>query len=366
MNSDEAQINVLYLVDSLEMGGLERVVCNLALGVDRKKYNVEVCCIVSGGVVAEELLQKGINVHVLCIQEYGKWKNIKKLACLLKELDVDIVHIHGTFAQKIGVIAALIAGVAVKIVHIHTTFYNLNRKNVLIDRLLRNFVDRIIYISESCLESFKRKGYKNGKKSVVIYNGVRIPVHSKEIEKGNNLIFAVVASLSRHKGHKYLLRAIHQTKDYDVRVKLWIIGDGPLKGELEKLAHELKIGEQVEFLGIREDVGHLLSEVDVFILPSLREGLSLALIEAMAHGKAIIASNVGGIPELIEDGETGLLVEPANAEKLVEKICCLIHDCEMRETLGRQARIFYEQRFTLDRMKSKIDKLYEQCLREKK
>lgn len=366
MSSEEAQINVLHLVDTLELGGLERVVSDLALGLERKKYRVEVCCIVRGGVVAEELLQQGINVHVLGIQKYGKWKNIKKLALLLRESEVDIVHMHGAFSQKIGVIAALIAGVPVKIVHIHTTFYNLNRRNRLIDKLSRYFVDRIVYISESSLESFNKKGYKNGKKSVIIYNGVRAPVQNDAIEKESGLICAVVASLSPHKGHKYLLRAIHQIKDYDARVKLWIIGGGPLKGELENLVQELDINNQVEFLGIRNDVGHLLNEVDIFILPSIREGMSLAIVEAMAYGKAIIASNVGGIPELIKDGQTGLLVEPANAETIAKKICCLIEDCEMRKYLGRQACLAYKRRFTLDRMIDKIEKLYEQCFGEKK
>ena len=134
MGSEEVKINVLQLVDTMELGGLERVVSNLARGLDRKKYKVEVCCIVRGGVVADELLQKGINVHVPGIEKYGKWKNIKKLAFLLKKSNVDILHMHGAFASKIGVIAALIAGVPVKIVHIHTTFYNLNWKNVLIDK----------------------------------------------------------------------------------------------------------------------------------------------------------------------------------------------------------------------------------------
>jgi len=362
MDNEQAQIIVFHLVDTMELGGLERVVSNLAQGLDRKKYKVEVCCIVSGGVVREELLQKGTTVHVLSIQEYGKWKNIKKLALQLKKSGVHIVHMHGAFAQKIGVIAALIAGVPCKIVHIHTTFYNLNWKNVLIDKLLRNFVDRIIYISESCLESFKKEGYKNGKKSVIIYNGVRTPVNNEEIEKENGFVCAVVASLSSHKGHEYLLRAIHQIKNDDACIKLWIIGDGPLKGELVNLVQELDISDQVEFFGIRRDVGNLLSEIDIFILPSLREGMSLALAEAMAHGKAIIASNVGGIPEIIKDGKTGLLVEPANVEKIVEKICRLTYDYELRKNLGRQARLAYERRFTLDIMIGKIEKLYEQCL----
>jgi len=109
-----------------------------------------------------------------------------------------------------------------------------------------------------------------------------------------------------------------------------------------------------------------LNEVDIFILPSVREGMSLALAEAMAHGKAIIASNVGGIPELIKDGQTGLLVEPADTEKMGEKISCLIDDCELRKKLGRQASLAYEQRFTLDIMIGKIEKLYEKCSRENK
>jgi len=366
MDSEVAQINVLQLVDTMALGGLERVVGNMAEGLDSKKYKIEVCCIVSGGMVAEELVQKGINVHVLGIEKYGKWKNIKKLACILKKSNVHILHMHGAFASKIGVVAALLAGVPVKIVHIHTTFYNLNWKNQLIDKFLRNFVDRIVYISKSSLESFKKEGYKNGEKSVIIYNGVRIPVKNNEIEKKSGLICAVVASLSPQKGHKYLLRAIHQLKEYGVRVKLWIIGGGPLKGKLENLVQELNISDQVEFLGIRNDVGHLLNEADIFILPSIREGMSLAIAEAMAHGKAIIASKVGGIPELIKDGQTGLLVESANAEKMAEKVSCLINDCELRRNLGRQASLAYARRFTLDAMIGKIDNLYEQCIGEKK
>ncbi|MDF2683799.1 MAG: pglA [Brevibacillus sp.] len=170
-----------------------------------------------------------------------------------------------------------------------------------------------------------------------------------------------VTRIEPHKGISYLLQALSLIKDELEGVDVQIVGDGPQKTELMEQAHALGLSH-VRFLGTRSDIPELLSQSDIFALTPVMDTFPIAIIEAMFGSQAIITTHVGGIPELIRDHETGILIEPANATQLADKIRLLIHDHLLRKTLGANAKTYAEAHLTADIMVNKIEQAYRFCL----
>jgi glycosyltransferase involved in cell wall biosynthesis len=174
-----------------------------------------------------------------------------------------------------------------------------------------------------------------------------------------------MARLAADKGLEYLIEAASILPQTERRVQIVIAGDGPQRERLEQLVHHLGVTQRVRFLGFREDVGDLLAASDLVVLPSLREGLSIALLEAMAAGKPIIASSIGSQREVASHAEMALLVRPADARALSDAILKLSRDEALMARLGRAARAVYESRYTEDRMLRTYKQLYSDLLIEK-
>jgi glycosyltransferase involved in cell wall biosynthesis len=169
-----------------------------------------------------------------------------------------------------------------------------------------------------------------------------------------------VARLSSVKGHEYLLQAARWVIAKSPHTKFLIVGDGPCRPELEKLARELQIDSHVVFTGIRTDIPEILTSIDLFVLPSaIREGLSLAIAEAMAAGKPTIGTRIGGIPEIIRDGETGFIVPPKNSDAIAEKILYFLYHPEIAQNFGKAGRRWCEREYDSEVMADRFNKLYE-------
>jgi len=180
------------------------------------------------------------------------------------------------------------------------------------------------------------------------------------------IVIAVVASLTANKGHDILFAAFQGVFRGRPSTRLLIIGDGPLREQLETAVRQLSIDQAVVFTGIRQDIFRLLQTADIFVLPSRdREGLGIAIIEAMATGLPVVGTDLGGIPEVIEDGENGFLVSPGNSGQLAEALKKLIDDREMRKDMGYRGRKRFEEKFTLQRMIRQIEELYDYLLEKK-
>jgi glycosyltransferase involved in cell wall biosynthesis len=151
-------------------------------------------------------------------------------------------------------------------------------------------------------------------------------------------VIGTVANLKPHKGLSYLLRAATMVRNSLPNARFVIVGQGPLERELRTTAHDLGLDDAVIFTGFRDDVGRIVSDFDLFVLPSLHEGLSLALIEAMLLGKPAVVTSVGGLPEVVRDGEEGFLVPSADPEALAHQIISLVGDRTLLESFGRRAR----------------------------
>lgn len=365
-----ASKKVLHIVEDLKIGGIERVIASIVMGLNRSKYEVEVWCLAQGGEIAQELIGKGFPVVVLGMKSYYNPAQIMALSKLIRRSHIDLIHTHGYFASTFGRLAAILARTPVVVAHMHTTFYGFRKRNILIERSLSYFTDKIVCVSQA-VEKFvgEVEGIKE-KKTCLLYNGVEAPSQSERkfhVERTsfglseNDIVAITVASLTRNKGHRVLIDAIRTISPKYNDLQLLIVGDGPLRDNLSAYAKELQLSSKIVFTGQRNDVDLLLKLADIFILPSMeREGLGIALIEAMAAGLPVIGTRLGGIPEVIEENVNGLLLAPGNSEELAAAIEKLIADPAIREKMGRMGRKIYEEKFTAEKMVTNIESLYDE------
>ena len=367
------KLTVIHLVEDMKTGGAERVIADIAEGLDSERYDVRVWCVTRGGNTADELAEKGVEVKILGISSYHNPFNVLRLKRLLREAGPDIVHTHGYFASVIGRISAQKAEVPVILAHVHSTYWDYKKRHILMERKLSRFTRKLICCSKA-VENFVRDVEKIGNaKTVVIYNGVdearfypRKDTPSIRSELGLDekaLVVGTISSLAPHKGHEYLVRAASLVKEKFPSAKFLIVGDGPLRTDLENLANNLKIHTNILFTGARKDIPKILSVMDVFVLPSsLREGLGIAIIEAMAAEKPVVATDIGGIPEAVQRGETGFLVPPGNPRALAKAIIELLQNPEKAKEMGKKGRVRFKEKFTRKHMLSEIDALYQSAI----
>lgn len=368
---------ILHIVEDLKVGGLEKVLASIVLSLDKTKYNVQVWCLARGGDTAQTLIDKGIPLKILKLESYYNPLNILHLGLAMKRERFQLIHTHGYFAGTFGRLAAILARVPVIIAHVHSTYYDYVNRNLLIERFLSYFTDRIICISQA-VERFVTVNERIRKeKTCLIYNAVAPPDFLLNDDFRNELrrslgfeseaiVITVVASLTANKGHGFLIPSFRQIFSTHPSVRLLIVGDGPLREQLETATRQLMLDRAVVFTGIRQDVFALLQTSDIFVLPSQeREGLGVALIEAMSVGLPVIGTDLGGIPEVIEDGENGFLVSPGSSEQLTEALRKLVADQALRTGMGLRGRQMYGEKFTMPKMIQQIETLYDQLLAEK-
>jgi glycosyltransferase involved in cell wall biosynthesis len=362
------KLKVIHMVEDLEVGGLEKVIATIVLGLNKDKYEVEIWCLAAGGLIADELEEKGIKVQVVGLTSYHNPIAVIKLALLLRRERVDIVHTHGHFPGMFARLSGLLAHIPKTITHIHTT----QKRRKFVEKAFSFLSYRILCVSQAVREFMVIEEGVNRSKTMLIYNGIETPEEDVPSERivairrtfgfaGDDIVLIVVASLNKHKGHIVLIDAFGNEVKKRSDLKLLIVGVGPSKAEIEKHAQKLDISSNIAFAGLRRDVPLLLSMSDIFILPSVeREGLGLAVIEAMAMRKPVIGSELGGIPEVIKNGVNGLLFPPGDASGLSYAIDLLANDRHMRERMGQTGRRIFERKFTERKMISAIEAIYDQ------
>lgn len=371
------KLTVIHLVEDMKTGGAERVIADIAEGLDSEKYDVRVWCIARGGNTADELAEKGIEVKILGISSYHNPLKILRLKRLLTEAGPDIVHTHGYFASVIGRLSAKKAGIPIIFAHVHSTYWDYKKRHILMERKLSRFTHKIICCSRA-VENFVKDIEKVGDgKTLVIYNGVDeerfYPMEdapSIRTELGIDekaLVVGTVSSLTPHKGHEYLIQAASLVKEELPSAKFLIVGDGPLRTELEDQVKNFSAHPFIMFTGTRKDVPKILSVMEVFVLPSSsREGLGIAIIEAMAAEKPVVATDIGGIPEAVKKGETGFLVPPGDPGALAKAIIELLQNPEKAKEMGKKGRARFKEKFTRKKMLSETDALYQSFASQRK
>ncbi|MHA1753909.1 MAG: glycosyltransferase family 4 protein, partial [Candidatus Odinarchaeia archaeon] len=281
----------------------------------------------------------------------------------------DIIHAHNDYFAFISAIASKVSEVEPKphvIWSIHT-FRN-NRQHYVFDKYIASYFDSIIAVSENVKKEVVEHGIDENK-IVILPNAIDVEINllNSEYKKsflkkyGLNDGIKIIGTISRlHpiKGLGSLIKGFKKISDEFDNLRLVICGDGAQKKELEFLTHKLSLENKIIFTGYVRDRLNVLNVFDYFILPSLSEGLPIVILEAMMIGKPVIATNVGGVPEIIKDKETGLLIPPNNPDKIYEAIKTLLNDTELTKLIAINGQKYVNQRFNFEETFKKIEQLY--------
>lgn len=350
-------MTIVHAVSSLGVGGMERVVLQLAHAQHDRGHSVSVLAL-KGGPLEAEARARGLKVHIL---RGGRLSRILMMLGMAAKVRPHVVHVHNPTSLHYAIIAKLAARARV-VVTLHSDHDTHFRAGTSMEWRL---TDKVVAVSRAAADTMQLPHASIG----VVHNGIAIPKPegTREATRASlgwedAVIGIIVARISGRKGHRTLLEAHDLLRNTYPMGRLLVVGDGPDRVAMEQLANDLKLGGAVRFLGARSDVDTLLEAADYFALPSDFEGLPMSVLEAMAHALPVIASRVGGIPEVIEHDRQGLLIPPADAPALAGAIGQLIGDSALRRRLGEAARERVDREFSLDATLRQYQRLYESTL----
>lgn len=362
---------VLHITVGLNLGGAEKLIYDVVTRTDPQKFHVEVLALKHGGPVAEMLRKKGVPVTILggC----GPWDLLAfvKAFRFLRSRPIDIIHSHLYWAH---VVASLFKCRAKVIWHVHETGFWMTPLWTLIERTCARRVDRFIAISNAAMTQLLKRVPSALGKVTLIPNGVEItaratvtPDEKAQLKKNllslsNRPVIGFVGRLDdRYKGIKTLISAARIVVKSVPNACFALIGAGKDFEELEAFVKLNGLQDAVYFLGEKENLGGFYRSFDVFVLPSHAEGLGIAILEAMEASLPVVATNVGGIPDVVNDGETGLLVPANNPERLSEALLKVLTNSTFAQLLGAQGRTRVEKHFNINDTVRKIETIYLEC-----
>ncbi len=354
-------INVLHIVLGLQVGGLEKFVLDLIANYSPNIRPYIVCLEGKG-----ELGERYVNLHIdeLSKEPGISWKVLRQLTALIRQHKIDIIHTHNPSPHFYGAIAGFLT--RRPIIHTkHGRNYPTEKKKVLLNRISSLLTDTVVAVSKDaaavCLDIEKIPASK----VTTILNGSDTTLFSpaqKVTDRNKSVRIGIVARLSSEKDHATLLHSAKILAGQTDRFQLAIIGGGSLQNSLEQLKDELGLAGYVSFLGMRHDIPELLRNLDIFVLSSTTEGISLTLLEAMASGLPIVATDVGGNPEVVVDGVTGYLVPPRDPAKMAEMLLKLVKDQQLRQQMGDKGRERVIQQFSITETARQYEDLYQTVL----
>ncbi|MCG3148424.1 MAG: Glycosyltransferase Gtf1 [Verrucomicrobiae bacterium] len=356
---------IAHLVTGLQIGGLERVVINLVGRFRDSGYRQFIVCLETGGPFADEIAKLGANVIVLGKKPGMSWRTIRQLATLFRQEHVQIVHTHNPPPHFHGVLAGLLAGVPVRVHTKHGRNYPHMKKRVLLNRVLSWFTDAIVPVSDNAGTVALEIEKVNPKKVWRIWNGVDTELYRPQSTVHRPQSIATVARLSPEKDQQTMLLAFRLVVDQLPAARLVFIGDGPCLPVLRDTTAKLKLTGHVEFLGARNDVAALLPEFTVFTLSSVTEGISMTLLEAMACGVPIVATDVGGNREIVQPPACGLIVPARDPQALATAYLELLRDLARCAKMGAAGRQRVVEHFSLESMVRQYSDLYDELLKRK-
>lgn len=361
---------VLYLSHAFAVGGAEEMVLNLVRHLP-PQYVPAVACIHEAGPIGLEIERTGVPFKVLGLKP-GVLRpfDVLRLRDFLYECQPDIVHTFLLTGSLYGRFAAMMARVPV-VIGTEVNVYEKKRTlHALAERWLMRDTDAVVASAESVRDFYIKQVKADPSKVEVIYNAVdwaqlQATVSRDELRASVDVppdapLLTIIARLTEQKGHRILLDAL--VRPDLAHARLLVVGDGPLRQALESQAANLGLSPRVRFVGARRDLGNILAATDVFVMPSFWEGLPLAMVLAMGAGVPVVATRVAGIPEVVQDGVTGLLVPPGDSGELGAALSRVVNDDTTRVLLGQAARAFVGPRFGVDGYVQSVTALYERLL----
>ncbi|MGA1840810.1 MAG: glycosyltransferase family 4 protein [bacterium] len=361
------------------IGGTATYLLTLIKHIDQSRLNIQIVC--NNEEFCNLFKSEGITAHLL--EKAGRGRYLKAIRCitrLIRENDIDILNIHdGGAVSFIGRVAALITGkITISTIHIYAGEWGKKRlwfvlKEKFFEYITRPLVKKYIAVSNARKEELIRKGINESKISV-IQNGVDYDLFSNVQNKNkgdfrkefsindSDTIIALIGHLGIEKGHIFFLQSAKIILENNNAVRFVVVGDGYLKDELIGKTRDIGIEEHVIFTGFRNDIPNIIKSIDILVLPSINEGMPMVILEAMSASKPVVASNVGGIPEMIVDGETGYLVPPCDINRLAEALIRLVNDPKKMKDFGNAGFKRVKILFTAEQMASKTRDLFESLI----
>jgi len=364
MTADE-RLRIAYLVRPVE-GGIKQHLLTLLAGLDRNRFDPVLIC--PPGSLAEEAARQGCTV--ISLELSGPVHPIRDLVAavqlrrILRRLRPDILHLHSAKAGLVGRLALLGSRRPVVLLTVHSFVFDervgarMRALTSCIERFLLRFTDRILAVSRALKDDLVTEMGLPADRITILYNGIDFAaIAPPQRQAGSGYHVGAIARLAPQKGVDDFIRAAAIVRRRFPAARFTIAGDGPLRGELEALADNLGIADAVTFLGFYSDIPTLLNRFDVFALTSTREAFGITVVEALACETPVVATNVGGISEIIDE-TTGLLATPRNPEDIAAKICQLLTDPQLARRLARAGSSSVRERFGNDRMLAQLQALY--------
>lgn len=367
-------LTLIFLIDVLgKMGGAERNLIMLAENLRAKGYKIVVCCL-KGGALARNMEQAAFNVVELNLNRIYDHKGIIaaiKMIKIIRSENAAVLMTYHESSDFLGLLIALLTNSPI-ISNRRDMGFKLAPRHVKIYKKINRFFDHIVAVSSAVMHSVCKSQGVMPQRISVIPNGVDSFVVQdgngrkkiKDLKSGSGYLkLCCLANIRKIKGQKYLVSAAHIVSEKFPRVCFYFAGatdiDRPYYAELQQQVKDLSLEAMVSFTGqlSPSQVPDFLADMDICVLPSLSEGMSNTLLEYMAAGKPVVATAVGGNPELVEDGETGFLVPPEKAEAMAEAILKLLKNPKLRSEMGLHARKHVERDFSVTGMVDKYEEL---------
>jgi glycosyltransferase involved in cell wall biosynthesis len=372
---ERERIRLLKFVTLFAIGGTERQVVNIGKGLDRARFDVEFACLHRVGELLSECREQEWTIteyNVSRLYGWTAWKRQLEFARHLRRQRIEILHTYSFYPNVFAIPAARLAGVPVVIGSVRDIGDIWTSRQHAVQRLCCRLADHIVVNAEAIKKDLLQRGYR-AERVTVIPNGIDCrrfarPGDGERLRREFQIppgapVVGVLSRIMKIKGHEYFLQAAALIAARHPEVRFLIVGDTNInqdyREELKRMATRLGLKERVVFAGFRLDVPDLLASLSVSVLPSLGlEGLSNSLLESMAAGVPVVATRVGGTPEIVHDGVTGLLVPPADAEGLAAAILRLLEDRTLAGQLGQAGRRQVFTRYSLDRAVATTERLY--------
>ena len=361
-------MNILQLISSsLGFYGAERVVVTLSAALEEMGANIVVGAFLNTAkTIHLEVLDhaESLGLKTERIPCHGRldWRAVLAIRSIIERHKIDIIHCHGIKPDLYAFLAARHNNIAL-VSTCHLWAFDSKKEWFIsaLERCILHAIDRVVAVSDHIVPQLRRFGLR----ADVIYNGIDVaPFYNSVSDFRQRMnwcgrpVVGAIARLAPQKGLQYLLRAAPEVLRETPNALFVFVGDGPERQALEAQAKCLGIEGSVCFLGVRQDIPELLSSMDVLAMPSLDEGLPMALLEAMASGRAVVASTVGSIPRVIQDRVNGIMLSPGDVTGLTLALQDLLKSREFRVALGQKARETVESRFSAASMAKRYLEVY--------
>ncbi len=370
------QVNVLWLVehvthDGIAMHGAGTYYLNTINNFKQSRFNIALYTLRGRNKFIKYFEDQGIRIKCLGRSKFDLLTLFDVINIVKKE-KINLIHAHGYGSDNFGRLVSRVCGVPI-VVHTHDNCIYYPWYQGIADRLLRQFTNKAIAVSNSVKEACVMKRKMDTSKISVMHNGIdldkfTVPEENRIEKERNRLgiksgfkVVGTVARLREEKGIRYLIESVPKVLEYFEETTFLIVGDGPLRQEFEKLSNQLGVENKVIFAGFCQDIPAIQSLLDICVMPSLTEGSPIALLEAMAMGKTIVGTKINGIKDILKNNINGLLVPSKDSDLLADSIIYLLKHEEEAKKLGIEAKA-ESQKYDMKKYISSLEKLYSELL----